>query len=69
MITFNLERARKGVPVRTRNWVGAKLIAHLNGGEPAPIVVEVGGTTLESYYPNGRHNLYHNSDLDLFMEY
>jgi hypothetical protein len=81
MIPFNLERAKQGVPFRTRKGIEAKLIAHLNGGQPAPLVVEVmkrevdkhgkiisGSTMLENYYLNGRHELVHDSDLDLFMK-
>jgi hypothetical protein len=69
MIPFNLERAKQGVPMYTREGIKAKLIAHLNGGQPAPIVVEIDGYELENYYLNGRHNLYHNTEFDLFMEY
>lgn len=82
MIPFNLERAKLGLPMRTRKGHEAKFIAHLNGGEPAPVVVEVfktevdkcgfllpGTTMMENYYLNGRHNLYHDTEFDLFMEY
>lgn len=82
MTPFNLERAKQGVPMCTRKGFEAKLIAHLNGGQPAPIVVEVmkrevdkrrqlisGSTMLENYYLNGRHNLVHDSEYDLFMKY
>lgn len=70
MIPFNLERAKKGVPMRTRNGLNAIFIAHLNGGQPAPIVVDVPEKEgLENYYTNGRHEIVHNSHLDLFMEY
>jgi hypothetical protein len=69
MIPFNLERAKLGLPMRTRQGHEAKFIAHLDGGQPAPIVVEVDGYELENYYLNGRHNLYHDTEYDLFMKY
>lgn len=69
MIPFNLERAKLGLPMRTRRGNGARFIAHLDGGQPAPIVVEVDGHELENYYLNGKHNLYHDTEFDLFMEY
>ena len=69
MIPFNLERAKLGVPMRTRKGHNAILIAYLDGGQPAPIVVEIDGHELENYYMDGRHNLYHDSELDLFMKY
>lgn len=82
MIPFNLERAKLGIPMRTREGVSAKLIAHLDGGQPAPLIVEVmlkqrdkqrrfipGSTMIENYYLDGRHETVHDSPLDLFMEY
>lgn len=82
MIPFNLERAKQGVPMCTRKGIEAKFIAHLDGCQPAPIVVEVmkrqvdknrrlisPSTMLENYYLNGRHNLVHESEYDLFMKY
>lgn len=82
MIPFSLERAKQGVPMHTRKGFEAKLIAHLNGGQPAPIVVEVmkrevdkrgfaipETTMIENYFLDGRHNLVHNSEYDLFMKY
>lgn len=82
MQPFNLERAKQGVPMRTREGISAKFIAHLNGGQPAPIVVEVllkqrdkqgryipNSTTIENYYIDGKHELVHDSPLDLFMKY
>jgi hypothetical protein len=69
MIPFNLERAKQGIPMHTRKGYSARLITHLDGGQPAPILVEVDGHELENYYLNGRHNLYHDSKLDLFMKY
>jgi len=69
MIQFNLERAKQGVPMHTRKGVEAKLIAHLNGGQPAPILVELGGASVENYFLNGRHNVFHESEFDLFMKY
>jgi len=69
MIPFNLERAKLGLPMLTRIGQNAKLIAHLDGDQPAPLVVEVDGHELENYYLNGRHNLYHDTEFDLFMEY
>lgn len=70
MIPFNLERAKQGIPIHTRNGFEAKLIAHLNGGQPAPLVVDVPAKDgLENYYIDGRHGTVHDSQLDLFMEY
>lgn len=82
MIPFNLERAKLGIPMYTRKGFEAKFIAYLNGGQPAPVLVEImkrevdknghvvpGSTMMENYFINGRHNLFHNSEYDLFMEY
>lgn len=82
MMPFNLERAKQGVPIRTREGAPAKLIAHLDGGQPAPIVVELmlkqrnkqgkfitGSTMTENYYLDGRHGTVHDSPFDLFMCY
>jgi len=70
MIPFNLERAKQSVPMFTRNGDTAIFIAHLDGGQPAPLVVEIPGREgLENYYLNGRHNLIHESEYDLFMKY
>jgi hypothetical protein len=70
MIPFNLERAKLGVPMYTRNGHNAIYVAHLNGGQPAPLVMDVPGYEgLENYYKNGRHELVHDSPLDLFMKY
>lgn len=41
MIPFDLERAKKGVPMITRDDQKAKFIAVLNGGQPAPLVIEI----------------------------
>lgn len=81
MQPFNLERAKQSVPMRTRCGYKAKFIAHLDGGQPAPIVVELmikekdkqgryitGSTSSENYYLNGKHGIV-DSPLDLFMEY
>lgn len=82
MVPFNLERAKQGIPIRTREGVSAKLIAHLDGGQPAPLVVEINlkqrdkqrrfiseSTMIENYYIDGRHGTVHDSPLDLFMQY
>ena len=81
MIKFDLLRAKQSVPMRTRQGYEAKLIAHLDGGQPAPLVVEIinrevdergriiGWTPiLENYYLNGKDGVV-DSPLDLFMEY
>lgn len=69
MIPFDLTKAKLGLPMRTRNgWYTAKFIAYLDGGQPAPLVVEV-DSKLENYYLDGRHNEVHESPLDLFMQY
>lgn len=70
MIPFNLERAKLGIPMRTRIGYTATFIAYLDGGQPAPLVVDVpaeGG--LENYYIDGRYGTVHDSPLDLFMQY
>lgn len=82
MIPFDLERAKKGVPIYTRSGISAKFIAHLDGSQPAPLIVEVmqrqvnrkgrlisDSTMIENYYEDGRHNPIHDSPLDLFMQY
>lgn len=82
MIPFNLKRAKRGIPMHTRSGLKANFIASLNGGQPAPLVVEVfkkkviigykvsyEGGVMENYYLDGKHNLYHDTELDLFMEY
>jgi hypothetical protein len=82
MIPFNLLRAKQGVPMHTRKGFEAKFIAHLNGGQPAPVVVEImkrevdkrgfvipETTMMENYYITGRHGLVHDSEYDLFMKY
>lgn len=82
MQPFDLEKAKKGVPMRTRSRHEAKFICILQGGQPAPLVVEVmkkaknpyneeihGSTLTENYYLDGRHGTVHDSPLDLFMEY
>lgn len=81
MIPFDLNKAKKGIPMRTREGREATFIAHLGGGQPAPILAEVvvknydergrfiGSTlSLENYYLNGMHGIV-DSPLDLFMEY
>lgn len=76
MIPFDLQRAKKSVPMHTREGHEARFIAHLDGGQPAPLVIEivkkVAGIpaieTLENYYLNGKHGIV-DSPLDLFMEY
>lgn len=76
MIPFNLERAKKSVPMRTRGGYEARFIAHLDGGQPAPLVIEIvkkafgipAIETLENYYLNGKHGIV-DSPLDLFMAY
>lgn len=41
MEPFDLERAKKGVPMRTRGGRKAELICILNCGQPAPVVVDI----------------------------
>jgi len=70
MIPFDLTRAKLGIPMRTRKGYKATFIAHLDGGQPAPLVVDVPGEDgLENYYLDGKHETVHDSPLDLFMEY
>lgn len=68
MMPFDLSRAKKGIPVYTRNGVKANFVADLNGGQPAPVLVEIWGE-LENFFVNGRYEGVHDSPLDLFMEY
>ena len=76
MIEFDLKRAKQSVPMRTRDGHEAKFVAHLDGGQPAPLVIEVikrvagipALANLENYYLNGKHGIV-DSPLDLFMEY
>lgn len=67
MMTFDLTKAKKGIPIRTRYGRPATLIAHLDGGQPAPVLVEVDGE-IENYYLNGKLGIV-DDPLDLFMEY
>jgi hypothetical protein len=85
MIEFDLQKAKKGVPVRTRDGRKAIFNAHLDGGQPAPLLFDIGDLyeadedefeddpsrvgNLENYYLDGRHETVHDSPLDLFMEY
>lgn len=41
MTPFDLEKAKKGHTVRTRNGNKAVLIAELHGGQPAPLVFDI----------------------------
>lgn len=76
MTPFNLEEAKKGKPVVTRNGSKARFITHLKGGQIAPLLFEVtkkdedGMVTeeTENYYLDGRFETVHNHKLDLFME-
>lgn len=68
MIPFDLTRAKLGLPMVTRRGYEAKFIAHLDGGQPAPLVIEV-DQKVENYYIDGRHGTVHDSPLDLFMQY
>lgn len=38
---FDLEKAKKGLPMRTRDDRKAIFIALLSGGQPAPVLVEI----------------------------
>ena len=86
MTPFDLEKAKKGHTVRTRNGNKAVLVAELHGGQPAPLVFDIWqrGPSLyqpgvmtdiaspngkpENFFPDGRFNGVHDSDMDLFME-
>lgn len=84
MTTFNLEDAKRGVPIRTRDGRKAVFIAHLQGGQPAPIVMDIWrkgrtswgdvkdipipGGVMENYFPDGRFQGVHDHELDLFMD-
>lgn len=41
MMLFDLERAKKGVPMRTRTGRKAEFVCLLSGGQPAPLVVDL----------------------------
>lgn len=41
MTPFNLELAKKGHTVRTRNGLKAIFVAQLQGGQPAPLVFDI----------------------------
>jgi hypothetical protein len=41
MKPFDLERAKKGVPMRTRDDRKAIFVAVLSGGQPAPLLAEI----------------------------
>lgn len=70
MTPFNLERAKLGIPMYTRNGYTAKFITLLNGGQPAPLVIDIPWKEgFENYYIDGRHGTVHDSPLDLFMQY
>lgn len=51
----------------TRSGVHAQIIAVLPRNIPARLVVVVGGK-MENYYANGRYELVHESELDLFVK-
>jgi hypothetical protein len=42
MIEFDLQKAKKGVPVRTRDGRKAIFNAHLDSGQPAPLLFDIG---------------------------
>lgn len=84
MVTFDLERAKIGIPVRTRDGRKGVFCTHLQGSQPAPLLFDIWSLydsgegleddpnntgNLENYYLNGRHETVHDSPLDLFMEY
>lgn len=75
MSQFDLEKAKKGVPMKTRRGNEAIFICVLDGGQPAPLLVDIQrfdakanmkSSSMENYYLNGRFGL-HNHELDLFM--
>lgn len=66
MIPFDLELAKKGRPLVTRNGKRAHFIAMLDRKIPAPLLVDVEGIN-ENYYINGRFETVHEHALDLFM--
>lgn len=72
MTPFDLEKAKKGHPVKTRYGWPAKFITHLQGGQPAPLLFDIQGNAgishLENYFLDGKHDGVHENPLDLFME-
>lgn len=67
MNPFNLEKAKKGVPMITRSGKSAKFITHLQGWQPAPLVIDV-DDVMENYYLTGRFEEVHDNNMDLFMD-
>lgn len=75
MSQFDLEKAKRGIPMKTRRGNEAVFICVLDGGQPAPLLVDINRfdaktgikiSSMENYYLNGRFGL-HNHELDLFM--
>lgn len=67
MIPFDLELAKKGKPVITRDGTAATFVTMLQRNIPAPLLMDVGGVQ-ENYYINGRFESVHDHKLDLFMD-
>lgn len=84
MTPFDVEKAKKGHTVRTRTGRKAIFVAHLKGGQPAPLVFDICRLSVhpvhkfidvpsekgnpENYFLNGKYDGVHENDLDLFME-
>lgn len=66
MNPFDLELAKKGHTVRTRNGNKAVLVAELHGGQPAPLVFDIWqrvpslyrGEIIDAPTPNGKPENY-----------
>lgn len=67
MKVFDLEAAKRGEPIRTRDGQPVKFIAHVpNADECNQIVVLIGGEII-CFYENGTHAGVYETAMDLFM--
>lgn len=68
MKPFNLEKALQGEPVVTRDGRDVTSISYIRKSDYPPIVEAFIGKDKFIYVPTGRHFLYGDSPLDLFMK-
>ena len=67
MREFNLEAAKRGEPIQTRDGRPAKFIAHVPGATESQQVVVLIGNTVRARYPTGTFYDFEGDDDDLFM--
>lgn len=67
MREFNLELAKMGAPVVTRNGIPVQIIDSKNT-ETHHVIVGWVGDVVITWYGNGRHRLHMESDLDIFID-